>query len=255
MNSNVVQIEWLEIGIALLPMIPVVVLLFLWTGRGWTAVYSIARMLLQLVLIGYFLVYIFDATEAWIICLVLAVMLLVAGWIALGPLGPLRKQRYLYVVLALALGGGSTLLVVTFGVLQLHPWYEPRYMVPLAGMIFANCMNTVSIAAERYESERAAGQTALAARQKAFQTGMIPVMNSMFAVGLVALPGMMTGQILSGVTPLVAARYQIVVMAMLFGASGLSAAIYLQLVLRMERRRLIDGAAAATAAPPAPAGG
>jgi len=61
---------------------------------------------------------------------------------------------------------------------------------------------------------------------------MIPVINSMFAVGLVALPGMMTGQILSGVSPLIAVRYQIVVMCMLFAASGICAAIYLVLVSR-----------------------
>lgn len=235
MNTNVVQIEWLNIGIALLPMIPVVVLFFCWSERGWTAVYSIARMLTQLVVIGYFLVYIFDASDAWVICLVLTVMLVVASWISLSPVSQFKHQLYPRVFLALALGGGSTLLIVVFGVLDLKPWYEPRYIVPLAGMIFANSMNTVSIAAERFESEIASGQPMDAAKRISFQAGMIPVINSMFAVGLVALPGMMTGQILSGITPLVAARYQIVVMAMLFSASGLSAALYLQLVCQSDR--------------------
>jgi len=129
-----------------------------------------------------------------------------------------------------------TLLTVTFGVLNLDPWYEPRYIIPLGGMIFANSMNTVSISAERFESEVSNGQLVDTAKRIAFQTGMIPVINSMFAVGLVALPGMMTGQILSGISPLIAARYQIVVMAMLFAASGLSAAIYLQLVNQMARK-------------------
>ena len=229
MNTRVVQIEWAEIAVALLPMLPVVVLLFLWSDRGRTSVYSIARMLIQLLVVGYFLVYIFDATEAWVVCVVLTIMLLVASWISLSPIKKRSRQLYLCVLVALTLGGGSTLFTVTVGVLHLSPWYDPRYMVPLAGMIFANSMNTVSLSAERYESEIANGQTAFSAKRKAFQTGMIPVINSMFAVGLVALPGMMTGQILSGVTPLVAARYQIVVMAMLFAASGLSAAIYLQM--------------------------
>lgn len=238
MNSTVAQIEWLDIGVALLPMILVVGLLFRWSPRGWTSVYSIARMLLQLVMIGYFLVYIFEATDAWVICLVLAVMLLVASWISLSPVSEVRTTLYPLVLVALGLGGGLTLLTVTWGVLHLDPWYAPRYMVPLAGMIFANSMNTVSLAAERYESELAHGKPTDLAKRIAFQTGMIPVINSMFAVGLVALPGMMTGQILSGVSPLVAARYQIVVMAMLFAASGLSAAIYLQLVSRASRPRI-----------------
>ncbi len=235
MNASVMQIEWLNIGIALLPMIPVVALLFFWSERGWTGIYSIARMLIQLVVVGYFLVYIFDTTDVWVICLVLAVMLVVASWISLSPVSQYRYQLYPCVFLALALGGGSTLLVVVFGVLDLTPWYEPRYMVPLAGMIFANSMNTVSIAAERFESEIANGQPVDTAKRISFHAGMIPVINSMFAVGLVALPGMMTGQILSGITPLVAARYQIVVMAMLFSASGLSAALYVQLVCQTGR--------------------
>ena len=71
-------------------------------------------------------------------------------------------------------------------------------------------------------------------RRIAMRAALIPMINTLFAVGLVALPGMMTGQILSGVSPVVAAKYQIVVMLMLFGVTGLSAAIFITL----ERRQL-----------------
>ncbi|MGI9325859.1 MAG: ABC transporter permease [Pseudomonadales bacterium] len=241
MNNDVVQIEWLEIGIALLPMVLVMIILFRWSARGWTAIYSTARMLIQLIVIGYFLVFIFDATDAWVICLVLLVMLLVASWIALSPVSESRRQLYTRVLVALTIGGGLTLFTITWGVLHLSPWYEPRYMVPLAGMIFANSMNTVSLSAERFAAEVSHGEPIDAAKHIALQSGMIPVINSMFAVGLVALPGMMTGQILSGVSPLIASRYQIVVMAMLFAASGLSAAIYLQLVSQLVRTEKANG--------------
>jgi len=239
MNNNVVQINWIDLGIALLPMTIVIYILFRWSARGWTAVYSISRMLIQLIVVGYFLVFIFNADNPWIICLVMAVMLLVASWISLGPISHARVQLYKYVLAALFIGGGITLVTVTQGVLHLSPWYRPQYMVPLAGMIFANSMNTVSLAAERFESELINNQTPDHAKKVAFRTGMIPVINSMFAVGLVALPGMMTGQILSGVSPLIAARYQIVVMCMLFAASGLSAAIYLQFVSKLKRGRVV----------------
>jgi putative ABC transport system permease protein len=239
MNNNVVQIEWFEIGIALLPMTLVVALLFRWSEKGWTAAHSIARMLIQLLVIGYFLIFIFEATHAWVICLVLAVMLTIASWISLESVSQSRRTLYPLVLVALTVGGGSTLITVVWGVLQLQPWYDPRYMIPLAGMIFANSMNSVSVSAERFESELANGQSLDAAKRVAFQTGMIPVINSMFAVGLVSLPGMMTGQIMSGISPLVAARYQIVVMAMLFSASGLSAATYLQLRVHKMPRNLI----------------
>ena len=236
MNDSVVQIQWFEIAIAMLPMLLVLALMFRWSDKGRTASYSVARMLIQLIVIGYFLVFIFEATEAWVISLVLLVMLTVASWIALMPVGDSRGTLYPLVLVALTIGGGITLFTITVGVLHLNPWYDPRYMIPLAGMIFANSMNTVSIAAERFESEIANARCADEAKRIAFQTGMIPVINTMFAVGLVALPGMMTGQILSGVSPLIAARYQIVVMAMLFAGSGLSAAIFLQLRCQFKHR-------------------
>ena len=88
-------------------------------------------------------------------------------------------------------------------------------------------MNAVSLAAERFEAECDRAHTYIDARNTALQSSLIPVTNTLFAVGLVSLPGMMTGQILSGVSPLVAAKYQIVIMCMVFGASGISAALYL----------------------------
>lgn len=118
--------------------------------------------------------------------------------------------------------------------LQLEPWYLPRYVVPLAGMVFANAMTSVSLAAERLYAELGHGLQWEQARLAAYQAAMIPVINALFAVGLVSLPGMMTGQILSGVSPLVAARYQIMVMCMIFAASGISTAIFLVI----GRRRL-----------------
>ena len=125
----------------------------------------------------------------------------------------------------------STLLLITQGVLRLDPWYLPQFMIPLAGMIFSSSMNTVSLAAERLEAERKRHDFPTA-RGIAFNAALIPNINSMFAVGLVSLPGMMTGQILSGVSPVIAAKYQIVVMCMIFGSSGVASAIYLVLADR-----------------------
>ena len=106
----------------------------------------------------------------------------------------------------------------------------PRYVIPLAGMIFANAMNSVSLAAERLEAEIERDVHYEQARSIAFRTSLIPITNSLFAVGLVSLPGMMTGQILSGISPLIAVRYQIMVMCMIYGAAGISSACFLILV-------------------------
>ena len=149
------------------------------------------------------------------------------SWIALNTVLEYRRVLLLKACLAIALGGGVTLLVISQAVLQVEPWYAPQYMIPLGGMIFANAMTSVSLAAERFHSEIQHGDNFQQARAIAFNASLIPVVNSLFAVGLVSLPGMMTGQILSGVSPLIAARYQIMVMCMIFAASGISSALFL----------------------------
>jgi putative ABC transport system permease protein len=107
-------------------------------------------------------------------------------------------------------------------------------MIPLAGMVFANSMNAVSLAVERINAELERQVNFDDARNIAMHAALIPTINSMLAVGLVSLPGMMTGQILSGISPLVAARYQIMVICMIFAAGGLSTAIFLE----MSRKKL-----------------
>ena len=124
---------------------------------------------------------------------------------------------------------------MTQAVLNLHPWYLPSYVIPLAGMIFANSMNSISLAGERLQAELARDISYKKGRTIALKAALIPITNSLLAVGLVSLPGMMTGQILSGVSPLIAARYQIMVMCMIFGAAGLSTVCFLVLMRRQQR--------------------
>ncbi len=195
-----------------------------------TALYAMARMLLQLLLIGYFLIYIFEAQSGYIILVVLTVMLVAASWIALRTVPEHRKALYIKALLSITVGGGVTLLLVTQLVIGIDPWYQPSYMIPLAGMIFANAMTAISLAVERLTHELSNGVDYDKASATAYNAALIPVINGLFAVGLVSLPGMMTGQILSGISPLIAARYQIMVMAMIFGASGLSVLLFLRLV-------------------------
>ncbi len=206
--------------------------MFRWAAGASSAIYATIRMLLQLLLIGYVLVYIFEADEPGIIIAVLLVMIFAASWIAIRPVQ--RKQAGVYrnALIAISVSGVLTLLLVSQVVIKVEPWFSPRYLVPLAGMIFAGAMNTVSLAAERLQAEAERGVAFNESRRIALQASMIPMINSLFAVGVVALPGMMTGQILSGVSPIVAAKYQIVVMTMLFGVSGMSAAIYITLAAR-----------------------
>ena len=202
----------------------------LWSREGAEAAYGMTRMLGQLLIIGYFLTWLFASDSAWIIVGVLVVMVVASSWIALRTVKAHRKKQFFSALIAVAAGGAVNLILVTEGVLDLEPWYQPQYMIPLAGMIFASSMNSVSIAAERLMAEKANNLPWDDMRNLALKAAMIPVVNGLFAVGLVTLPGTMTGQILSGVDPLIAARYQIMVMCMLFGAAGLSTALYLTLI-------------------------
>ena len=200
---------------------------FRWALDTGTAIYGMGRMLVQLLAIGYVLTFIFETQNSLVVLGVLLVMLAAACWISMRPIREKGPKHYGSALVAILTGGVSTLFLVTTLVLEVEPWFEPRYVIPIAGMIFAGSMNAVSLAGERMAAETVAGRTVPEARRVALRAALIPTINSLFAVGLVALPGMMTGQILSGVSPLIAARYQIVVMCMLFGAAGISATVYL----------------------------
>jgi len=235
MNGVVTSIPVQGLALSFVPTFIVIGVILRWQAGTRTALYATARMLVQLLLIGYVLVYIFDADQPEIIVAVLVFMLIVSSWIAIRPLRNRQPHAYRNALVAISVGGVLTLALVSQAVLELQPWFSPRHVVPLAGMIFAGSMNAVSLAAERYLAEFERGTTYVEARRIALRAALIPITNSLFAVGLVSLPGMMTGQILSGVSPMVAAKYQIVVMTMLFGASGISAALYLVLANRSLR--------------------
>ena len=229
-----------RLALSFIPVAVVLALMWRWKLNFGRSLHAIARMLLQLTLIGYVLVYIFQTESALVVCGVLTVMLVAAGWIALNAVDLPGKSLFPASLVSVLIGGVTTLLLITQGVLQLDPWYQPSYMIPLAGMIFAASMTNISLALERLHAELNNGVSFVRARETAFRTSMIPVINSLFAVGLISLPGMMTGQILSGVSPLVAVRYQIMVMCMIFGAAGLSTVCFLALVRKTKHFRAMQ---------------
>lgn len=230
MNTSIYDISFLNLFWVVIPVTIVIVIYMRWTQDKSTLFYALFRMLMQLILIGYVLTYLFASDSPYLIILVLSVMLIAASIIAMRPLRKQQNSLYLYAFISIFFGGVFTLLMVVFGVLDLNPWYEPRFLIPIAGMIFANSMNAVSISAERFESEIGRGNTYVDARATSYKAALIPIINALFAVGLVSLPGMMTGQILSGVDPLIAVRYQIMVMLMILGSAGISVAIYMLLL-------------------------
>ncbi|MEL6856390.1 MAG: iron export ABC transporter permease subunit FetB, partial [Cyanobacteria bacterium J06607_13] len=145
-----------------------------------------------------------------------------------------------WVWLAVFISGFTTMVYVNLLVIRLDPWYDPRYLIPLTGIVLGNAMTAASISGERLvkalrnnrieiETHLSLGATATQAiatyRKSAVTAGLIPTMNAMMVVGLVTLPGTITGQILAGADPLVAAIYQILIMFMLALANLIAALV------------------------------
>lgn len=201
------------------------------------------RAFAQLLVIGYVLVYLFEAERWWLVLLALVAMLVAATATATRRGGRRlpgeRKRLWEISGTAMLLSSGLTLAYVTYLVLGVRPWYEPRYLIPLFGMIVGNAMNGAALAVERLASEMEAhrgtveaylalgaspAKAAAEPARRALTAALIPSINGLMVVGLVQLPGMMTGQILAGQSPLLAIRYQIVVAFMLAGATAMTSA-------------------------------
>ena len=199
---------------------------------------SALRMIIQLFLVGLVLKTIFTISSPWLTLLVAAVMVTFAGreiWA--------RQDRRLRGAWGIGLGGTSMLLagtiVTVFALtaqIQPTPWWSPQFALPLFGMILGNTMTGVSLGLDTLHTtlhrERAAIEARLllgstrweavsAAHQSALRSGFTPIINSMAATGVVSPPGMMTGQILSGVDPQEAVKYQILITLLIGGATGL----------------------------------
>lgn len=219
-------IPWISLIWCLVPVGIVTCLFYFWQTRFQDVLIASARMVVQLLVVGYLLLLLFHQPSAWVSSVVVLFMLLVANWIALRPV---REYQGLFLpgFIALTITVLFHLFLSVIFVMDLTPWYQPNVLIPLAGMYFANTMNSISLAAERYFAELQHQSDRLLARNNAFKAAMIPQINGLLAVGLVALPGMMTGQILAGVSPLIAVRYQILIMTMILGTTGVGAALML----------------------------
>jgi len=227
-------------------LVLVAVAISLWQRLGLARgfVVGAVRALVQLFAVGYVLVYLFLHPRWWLVLLALVVMLVAATGTATRRRdkrdGGSRRRLWIISGSAMLLSAGLTLAYVTQLVVHVRPWYDPRYLIPLFGMIVGKAMNGAALAAERLASEMelrrgeveaylALGSTPARAADEAVRralvASLIPSVNGLMVVGLVQLPGMMTGQILAGQSPLLAVRYQIVVAFMLAGATAMTSAI------------------------------
>lgn len=228
-------IELYNLLYLLFPLIIVWYFYKLWVKDKYEIINSTIRMIIQLLLIGYVLVYIFDNQNYLLGIFILIFMMLISTYIARRNIKNKSKYEYLLILLSLSISGLIHLIIIVLLVLKLENIYIPQYVIPIAGMLFSNIMNSLSLGIERFEMEYTISKDFVQARAIAFKASMIPQINSLLAVGLVSLPGMMTGQILSGVDPLIAVRYQIMIMAVILSSSGISIIIYFLLKSKLNK--------------------
>jgi putative ABC transport system permease protein len=220
------SISLINLLYSLIPLFLVGYFYYKWAGNKTEILYSTVRMIIQLLLVGYVLIYIFEEKNIYFGVIILAFMILISTWISLRNTEDKSFSHFSKIAFSLGLSGILHLVLIINFVLDFESFYEPRYVIPIAGMILANSMNVLSLAIERFDKELSRNESFESARKISFKSALIPQINSLLAVGLVSLPGMMTGQILSGVDPLIAVRYQIMIMATILSSAGISLIIY-----------------------------
>jgi putative ABC transport system permease protein len=202
---------------------------------------------LQLLAVGYVITAIFNLESAWPVFGLLAAMWIVASTTAGSRLSMKLAGSRLLIGGSLLLGTSLGLCVLSQGVLSLDPWYDPQYWIPFAGMLLGNAMNATSIAGERFQEELSRERSQIEAHlalgfsarestqpllARSMRAALIPMTNNLTVAGVVQLPGMMTGQILSGTPPIIAVKYQMVIFFLLFLTIAVSSLCFLLLLQR-----------------------
>nr|WP_228035260.1 iron export ABC transporter permease subunit FetB [Oculatella sp. LEGE 06141] len=216
-------------------------------GLEWNLAIATARTVVQLLVVGYVLEIVFALRSPWVVLTVIGVMLVIAATVARNRISKKVPKLMPLVSGAILVSSVLTLSYVNLVIIQPETWYEPQYLIPLAGIVFGSAMNAAAIAGERLASTINASQLEIEThlslgatpgeaiatyRKEAVKAGLIPILNQMAVVGIVTLPGIITGQLLSGVSPFNAALYQILIMIMLSFASALTAILVTQGIFR-----------------------
>lgn len=255
MTTGVVDIGYLELlAASLLILIAGIVSYKLELGQTKHIALSVVRCFIQLLAAGFVLKYLFEWQTWWLVLLALIFMIMAATQIATSRIKNKVPHLIPAVFLSIFISSLAVGFIVIEGVIHADPWYNARQLIPIMGMIIGNAMTSIAVAIDRLfvdmdsRSDEILTFVALGGtpREAAFPSlkaaigaGMMPVLASMSAAGIVMIPGMMTGQLLAGADPIAAAKYQIVVLLMLSAATTI--AIVLACFLTYKKRFSSDG--------------
>jgi putative ABC transport system permease protein len=231
-NLSWAQVAWasaLVVGNALLSVL-------IRLGLERRLVLAAVRMLIQLVLIGAVLNWVFTLRRWYAVVPLMLAMSLIGSLAAVQQTSRRYPGVWLDSIVSVFTSSWLMILVAVLLIVRVHPWYSPQYAIPLAGMILGNTLSGISLTLDRFAEELtshrdqieallALGATRKEAAREAIRnavaTGLMPTINFMVLAGIVTLPGTMTGQLLAGVDPLSAVKYQIVIMFLLVSGTVL----------------------------------
>lgn len=223
---------------AILLAIPSAISIALRLGLVQKLAIATLRTVVQLSLLGLVLVWVFELGRWYLVLPVVLLMFIAAARAAVGRSERRVRGSYGHAFGALVLATSLTVFSVTEVVIGVEPWYAPQYIIPLVGMMLGNALTGLSLGLDRLLGDLVQRRDAVEARlalgaslwtallpwmRTAVKTAMVPILNSMTVVGLVSLPGMMTGQILAGASPRDAVSYQILIMFMIASVTALAA--------------------------------
>ncbi len=258
MGVDYIQLTPWDLALAaVLLLIPAAISIALRLGLEKNLAVASVRTVVQLAFLGLILEWVFSADRWFYVVPMLAVMLVFAARAGIQRSSRRFPGAYVAAFAALALATSVTTFGITEVVINVEQWYEPQYVIPLLGMLLGNGLTGISLGLDRMLSDMTTRRRAIEARlalgatlwraclpwvRQGVRNGMIPIINSMMIVGLVSLPGMMTGQILAGVPPADAVAYQILIMFMIAAATALGVIILCLIAFRviadpMERVR------------------
>jgi len=206
-------------------------------GLGRRLLVAAIRMVVQLTLVGLVLEWVFTSANGFTVLAIALAMSVIAGVTAARRTRIRFLAAYFDAVVVIVGTGFLVTGVALIGVLDVDPWWNPQYLIPLLGMLLGNSLTGISLGLDRFltgvleNRARVEGYLALGATrweaarqdiQEAMRVGLIPTVNSMLVMGIVSLPGMMTGQILAGAAPAEAVRYQVLIMFMIAASVALA---------------------------------
>jgi len=248
MMQTALNISWVQLSLfSLTLLIPLYIDWRYQLGMRREMGIAVVRMAIQLMLVGLYLEFVFETNSLLLNLTWLSIMVLIGSNAIISKSKLPIRLLFMPVLSGLIIGLTPLLFILSIAIIQPTPIYSAQYLIPLSGMLLGNSLSGNIVALQNmygaFEQRRSEYEAAISLGAKpqyactpfvqaAMQKSLAPILATMTTTGLVTLPGMMTGQILGGTSPMIAIKYQMIILIAIFVMMSISITISLQLSLR-----------------------